>query len=262
MRATESPALATAVDMFGVEAGKGSGLEVMFSTDDQAAAVRAKESSADEIALVSLCTRAGRTFASRVFNAQGETPFATHSLAGVAACLVSEGRLDPGAVGRITEAGCQWLWTDGRQVRVPFDGPALYEEIDIPQQGKGIVAGVGRAFTFVQVDQDPRTLPAPELTDLTDLTLFHWDRERGEVLARVFAPGFGIPEDAGCLPVAAALGVVAITLDPEKRGHPVTVRQVTKNGTESVFICVSAVDDGTANVNVIGRVWVAGEEQA
>ncbi|RLK58181.1 putative PhzF superfamily epimerase YddE/YHI9 [Actinokineospora cianjurensis] len=262
MRVTDTRV--TTVDMFGAEPGRGSALDILFPGDPDEAAQHARESRADETVLVNLCDRAERTFASQVFTASGETPFATHSLAGTAAHLVSAGRLAPGSVGRISDAGCQWLWTDGREVRVPFDGPALHEEITgevfEPYGGTAIAAGVGRAFTFVQVERDPRDSPAPDLdlmwaNKLTDLTLFRWDRERGEVLARVFAPGFGIPEDAGCLPVAAALGVLAVALDAEQQGAPVMVRQVTERGTESVFTCVSVVDDGTATVNVIGRVW-------
>jgi trans-2,3-dihydro-3-hydroxyanthranilate isomerase len=259
----------TTVDMFGVSPGRGSALDVLIPDgpcDQDAvdeAAAHARQNDADESALVSECFEG--TFASRIFNVGGETPFGTHSLAGVAACLVSEGRLAPGEVGRTAEAGSQRLWTDGCEVRVPFDGPVVHQEIPHdpelfePYEGVPFAGGVGRAFTFVQVEDDPRTLPAPNLDrmwelELTDLTIFRWDPQRREILARVFAPGFGIPEDSGCLPAAAALGLAALRLDPGSQA-PVTVRQVTRRGTESVFTCTGSIRDGSASVLVTGRVW-------
>lgn len=263
----------TTVDMFGASPGRGSALDVLIPDrpcDEgvvEEAAAHARQNNTDESALVSECSRAERIFASRIFNAGRETPFGTHSLAGVAACLVSDGHLAPGEVGRTAEAGCQWLWTDGREVRVPFDGPVVYQEIPRdpelfgPYAGAPHAGGVGRAFTLVRVDEDPRALPAPDLDrmrelELTDLTVFRWDPERRQVLARVFAPGFGIPEDSGCLPVAAALGVAALRLAPDLQDAPVTVRQVTERGTESVLTCAGSIRDGAASVRVTGRVWV------
>ncbi|QFU90204.1 phenazine biosynthesis protein PhzF [Amycolatopsis sp. YIM 10] len=262
----------TTVDMFGAAPGRGSTLDVLVPDgpcDDTAlaaAAAHAKRRDADENALVSDVSRAQRTFGSRIFNTDGETPFATHSLAGVAACLVREHTLPTGEVGRAAEAGCQWLWTDGRTVRVPFDGPAVHQELPHDPEvfgsyeGIGHAGGVGRAFNFFRVSEDPRTLPAPDLDrmrelGITDFTLFRWDPDKHEVLARVFAPGFGLPEDAGCLPAAAALGATGLRYtdgDPA----PVTVRQVTRRGNESVFHCTGEIRDGQASVCVTSQVWV------
>ncbi|MFI9407167.1 phenazine biosynthesis protein PhzF [Nocardia sp. NPDC052316] len=269
---------ATTVDMFGAEAGRGSTLDVLIpagpSEDDvvAAAAAHARQSNSTETALIGECSRAQRTFGSRIFNAEGETPFGTHSLAGAAACLVRAGHLEPGEVGRTAEVGCQWLWTDGSEVRVPFDGPVVREEIPHDPSlfgwsvGTPHAGGVGRAFNFVRVTEDPRALPVPDLermreVGLTDLTAFRWDPERHEVLARVFAPGFGIPEDAGCLPAAAALGLTALGLAAD--AAPVTVRQVTGDGSESVFGCTGSINGATANVRITGQVWVpASDEKA
>nr|ABW71846.1 hypothetical protein [Streptomyces refuineus subsp. thermotolerans] len=264
----------TTVDMFGAAPGRGSALDVLVPDGPcgeaaaEEAAAHARRSAADESVLVVECRRAQRTFASRVFNAGGETPFATHSLAGAAACLVGAGHLPPGEVGRTAESGSQWLWTDGHEVRVPFDGPVVHRGIPHdpalfgPYAGTPYAGGVGRAFNLLRVAEDPRTLPAPDpgrMRELgfTDLTVFRWDPDRGEVLARVFAPGFGIPEDAGCLPAAAALGVAALRLAADDRTS-VTVRQVTVRGTESVFRCTGSARGGSANVTITGRVWTGG----
>ncbi|AFU02196.1 phenazine biosynthesis protein PhzF [Nocardia brasiliensis] len=262
----------TTVDMFGAAPGRGSALDVLVRTDAsaedaaRAAAAFARRSDACETVLVDECSRTRKTFASRTFNAAGETPFATHSLAGVAACLVGTGRLAPGEVGWTAAAGTQWLWTDGSEVRVPFEGPAVRQEPahDAAEfgwaTGESHAGGVGRAFNFVRVSADPRGLPVPDLDrmrelEVTDLTAFRWDPARREVLACVFAPGFGIPEDAGCLPAAAALGVAALQLDAPD-STPLTIRQVTRHGTESVFGCVGSLRDGTARVRITGQVWV------
>ncbi|MCE7000415.1 PhzF family phenazine biosynthesis protein [Saccharothrix sp. S26] len=259
------------VDMFGVRPGRGSALDVLLAepeVDANAAAAHARGSAADETVLVTGHDRAGRTFGTRVFNSGGETPFATHSLAGAAACLVRRGLLEPGDVERDSDTGRQRLWTDGHEVRVPLAGPAVFERVGrlpggLASLGAAVTAGVGRGFTLVRVADDPLAPPVPDLArlDRTDLTLFAWDAGRAEVRARVFAPGFGIPEDAGCLPVAAALALAAATLDPAAREAPIVVRQVTGRGTESVFTCTAAVRGDAARVRVDGRVWMATDDE-
>jgi predicted PhzF superfamily epimerase YddE/YHI9 len=270
----------TSVDMFGTSPGRGSALDVLLPDLDrpwdeevvEEAAAHARCSHADESALVSRCSRGQRTFASRTLNADGETPFGTHSLAGVAACLAEGSHLAPGEVGRTSADGCQWLWTDGRRVRVPFDGPLVHEEVPLDTalsraygSPRARAVGVGRGFTLVRVDEDPRVLAAPDLDRMrelgtTDLTVFRWDSARQQVLARVFAPGFGIAEDAGCLPVAAALGIAVLRMEPARQGRPVTVTQVTTRGTESVFTCEGTVRDGSARLAITGRVWVGNQD--
>ncbi|MGI5350349.1 hypothetical protein ACQEU8_19530 [Streptomyces sp. CA-250714] len=264
----------TRVDMFGTAPGRGAALDVLVPegpcADDAVAQAAAHARTTDdtvESALVSECSRQQRTFASRIFNTGGETPFGTHSLAGVAALLVSRGHLDPGEVGRKTDAGCQWLRTDGHEVEVPFSGPVVDHEIPADPalfgsyDGTPRASGVGRAFTILRVSEDPRALPPPDakrMADLglTDLTLFRWDPDSREVLARVFAPGFGLPEDPGCLPAASALGLTALG----DREAAVTVRQVTRDGSESVLRCTGSVRDGAAQVRVTARVWADGDQ--
>lgn len=261
----------TAVDMFGVAPGRGSALDVLVAHDGnaddlaRAAAGHASRSTAVETALVPAFSAVGRTFTSRVFNACGETPFGTHSLAGTAAALVHGGHLPAGGLTRLDGATGQPLWTDGYEVRVPFTGPVADGIPDInptllaPYGGTARACGVGRAFTFVRVEDDPLCLPAPSPERMraggfTDLTLFHLDAQRRRVRARVFAPGFGIAEDAGCLPVAASLAVVfllEIGVSPE----PVEIQQVTSSAAESIFTCTADARDGSADVVVTGRVW-------
>ncbi|MFC4494590.1 hypothetical protein ACFPA8_10645 [Streptomyces ovatisporus] len=267
----------TSVAMFGTAPGHGSALDVLLPDgpcDDQAlahAAAHARTTDTTvESALVSDISEAEQTFESRIFNTGGETPFATHSLAGVAAFLVSRGHLRAGEVGRRTEEGCQWLWTDGRAVEVPFTGPVVDHGIPAdpalfgPYDGTPRVSGVGRGFTFLHVTDDPRALPAPDTVrmaelGMTDLTLFRWDPEEREVLARVFAPGFGLPQDPGCLPAAAALGLMSLFLTGDG-STPVTVRQVIPHGTESVLRCTGSVRGGAAQVQVTSQVWVDEED--
>lgn len=264
------------VDMFGTSPGRGSLLDVLLPDADRSweeellaqAAAHARVGDADESALVSECSREERTFASRMFNAAGETRFGTHSLAGVAACLAKRGWLAPGEVARISQDGSQPLWTDGREVRVPFDGAVVCEEISLdpalsgPYGGQRAHAvGVGRGFTLMRVDEDPRDLPAPDAgrmreVGLSDLTIFRPDASGTTIMGRVFAPGFGIPEDAGCLPVAAALGIAALQRLPARGAERVTVTQVTTRGTESVFTCEGSARGGAARLAVTGTVWV------
>ncbi len=271
----------TTVDMFGTSPGRGSALDVLLpdvdidrSWDEAAveellddAAAHARRSHADETALVSRCSREERTFGSRIFNSDGETPFGTHSLAGVAACLAESGHVARGEIARTSDAGSQVLWTDGPRVRVPFDGSVVHDEIALDSAtsqayggARAHAVGVGRGFTLVRVHEDPRGLLSPDLDRMresgtTDLTVYRWDPDRRQVLARVFAPGFGIPEDAGCLPVAAALGTAVLRMAPASQA-PVTVTQVTARDTESVFTCEGTVSDDSARLTVTGRVWI------
>lgn len=272
----------TTVDMFGTEPGRGSALDVLLPDVDRPwdedlvaeAAAHARHSDADESALVSRCSRVERTFATRIMNAEGETPFATHSVAGVAACLTKAGHLTPGDVARTSAGGCQWLWTDGTRVRVPFDGAVVHEETPLDATlrraygcRRAHSVGAGRGFTLAHVEEDPRVLPPPDVRrmrelGMTDLTVFRWDPARRQVLARVFAPGFGIAEDAGCLPVAAALGIAAQRMEAGHGvGGPVTVTQVTERGTESVFTCEGEARGDSARLTVAGAVWV-GDDHA
>jgi trans-2,3-dihydro-3-hydroxyanthranilate isomerase len=260
----------TTVDMFGTAPGRGSALDVLVPTgraeageaDAAAAEKHAGRGAVDEVVLVSAFSAELGTFGTRVFNARGETPFATHSLAGAAAVLVRSGRLPAGEVTRTAGEAAQPMWTDGEQVRVPFRAPVVHEPVagDVlaPYRGSASSCGPGRGFTLVRVDDDPLALPPPDAErmragGLTDLTLFHWEPRERRVTARVFAPGFAIPEDAGCLPVAAALGLATALLDPGA-GRPVEVRQLTGRGTESAFTCTGTVRDGLADLLVAGRV--------
>lgn len=261
-------------DMFGVIPGRGSPLDVLVPTaaapsDPDRAAAHAGAGSpaaADETVLVTAVCRRSRSFTPRVFGSAGETPHVAHSMAGAAAALVTAGLLDPGSVTVDGPSGACTLWTDGRAVRVPFRGPAVHEPApDAAAHGHPGAhrVGVGRGFLCADVDDDPLRLRAPDpaLMDRlghTDLTLVHRPRA-GELRARVFAPGFGMPEDAGCLPVAAALTVAAGTAAScPASPAPVTVRQVARRGTESVLTGTGTVRDGIADLLVTGAVTVTG----
>ncbi|GAA2923062.1 hypothetical protein GCM10020221_18960 [Streptomyces thioluteus] len=187
----------------------------------------------------------------------------------MAALLVSRGYLDPGEVGRTAGAGYQWLRTDGHVVEVPFSGPVVDHEIPADPAVFGSYGGIPRVSGISRGSPSSgsptilglcplRTPRAMAELGLTDLTLFRWDPEHREILARVFAPGFGLPEDPGCLPAAAALGLVPLGLG-DGSNAPVTIRQVTRRGTESVLRSTGSVRSGTAEVRVTARVWVGGD---
>ena len=264
----------TRVHMFGPPS-QGSPLDVVLPDPDRSpsepdVAAHARSTDADETVLVTSC--AGRAFGTRIFNAHGETSFGTHSLAGVAASLVRAGLLPPGEVKRTSAAGEQRLWTDGFQVQVPFEGPVFDQQVDLdpallgPYGSRASSVGVGRGFTVLQLDrdQDPLALPAPDFgrmneLGITDLTLFGWNPELNRIRARVFAPGFGISEDAGCLPAAAALGVAALRSALVPNHTPVRITQVSARGTTSDFDCTGAIDGGRVSLEITGWVWVRGE---
>ena len=270
------------VDMFGTSPGRGSALDVLLpdvdtdrSWDEEAveellddAAAHARRSHADETALVSRCSREERTFGSRIFNSDGETPFGTHSLAGVAACLAESGHVARGEIARTSDAGSQ------RALDRRASGPRAVRRVASSTTRSRSTARrakptAGREpMPSAWVADSPscgcRRTPVASLHPIsdrmresgtTDLTVYRWDPDRRQVLARVFAPGFGIPEDAGCLPVAAALGTAVLRMAPASQA-PVTVTQVTARDTESVFTCEGTVRDDSARLTVTGRVWI------
>lgn len=270
----------TTVDMFGDVPGRGSQLDVIIPEGPCDGAVvreiaaRARIAVADESALVTWRSRERRAFSSRIFASDGETSLGTHSVAGVAACLVGRGLLPVGDVERIAPDGRARVRTDGRVVSIRFEGSLVHGTLPHVPRDLGVSSGperagerellvgcgVGRSLTLWRVDQDPRSLPPPDAgrmrdLGLTDLTAFRWDEASREVVARVFAPGFGIPEDRGCLPAAASLGAAALRLT-SGGAEPLTIRQVTARGTESVFLCEGSVRDGVARLRITSRVWV------
>lgn len=261
------------MNMFGAEGRTGSELDVLIPdgpndpVDVRAVARHALVSSADETVLITGVSSTGRSFGYRVFGARGETPFTTHSLAGAAAAVVASGGITSGNFTALTAAGRQAVWSDGTNIRVEIKGPFVSKPAEVPKQvraARGVwtrLAGSGQGLLLHYVEDDPRTLPVPDLTamgslGLTNLTYVRLARGREHTQARVFAPGFGIPQDAGCLPAAAAIAAEALSDDSAPK--TVLVRQLSNRDTVSEFKCETSAADGHHALTVASRVLTTG----
>lgn len=266
-------------DMFGVDAGSGSPLLVFVPDEDEERLAKAlsrddlscwatawlRKSGADEVVLVTDVEPKERSCRPMVFGARGVTPFITHSMAGVAAALVKIGILDAGSVTLHGPDSSPQVWTDGSRIEARLAGPVIDDiASDVREFNRDARArrvGIGRGFLVVDVNDHPLQCPAPDIDSmecagLTDLTYLRWAAGESTLQARVFAPGFGIPEDAGCLPVAGALAVSTLTRAPLL--GCVEITQVSGRGSCSHLTAVGNVRGGHADFVLSGRVH-AGE---
>ncbi|WP_052947175.1 PhzF family phenazine biosynthesis protein [Dermacoccus sp. PE3] len=262
-------------DMFGADAGSGSPLLVLIPDEDEErhgkslspddlsywATAWLRKSGADEVVLVTDVEARERSCRPMVFGARGVTPFITHSMAGVATALVSTGALEAGSVTLHGPDSSPQVWTDGSRIEARLVGPVIDDVAsdihEFRRDARAWRVGIGRGFLVVDVDDHPLQCPAPDVDSmeragLTDLTYLRWAAGESKLQARVFAPGFGMPEDAGCLPVAGALSVSAFMRAP--RLERVEITQVSGRGSCSHLTAVGTVRDGHADVVLSGRV--------
>ncbi|MEU3602315.1 PhzF family phenazine biosynthesis protein [Streptomyces sp. NPDC006798] len=183
---------------------------------------------------------AGEDYRVRVFQPTGETPFGSHSAIGTAATLVRLGIVPAGPVAQGCGPARQTLTADATGAvllgRDPLPGTGLdpgpllaaagLTRADAAADTTGdapTATGFGAPFPLLPVRgsalararPDPARMAAEGLKALclvaadpapaTGHTTNGADRPTA-VRARLFAPGFGIPDDPACAPVALALG--------------------------------------------------------
>lgn len=255
------------VDMFAEHPSTGSRLGVV--PDAAGLSTEQMRDVADEIPAVETTfvlppTDPGSTYRVRVFGSAGETPYGAHSAVGTAATLVRLGRIPAGpAVQECGEAVQRVIATEGNGTLVA-DGPPLLTELDpAPLLAATVLtsadlegadaawsAGFGAGFAFVHVRNVGRAKPDHErlrADNVPAVCLFTWDASASIARARVFAPGFGIPEDPACAPIAAALGGLLVgtgrlpSVDGRHRYH---VRQGAEVGRPALLDCAVTVRDG------------------
>ncbi|GAA2682876.1 MULTISPECIES: PhzF family phenazine biosynthesis protein [Actinosynnema] len=243
-------------------------------SDEEMAAV-AREIGASETAFVLPATTPGVTHRVRVFTPGGESPFGGHSAVGTAAALVRLGRLAAGQL--VQQCGERrqpveadpdgaTLTATGPLEVVPFDpvGPAEAcglrpEDVD----GTAATAGFGPAFHLLPVRPQALARAAlrpehPVWRGQPDVLLFAWDAATRTARARMFAPGYGMPEDPACASAALALGpwLVRAGLLPATTGsHPYRLRQGVELRRPAILAChVDVVDSRVTGASVSGAV--------
>ncbi|MFD4574435.1 PhzF family phenazine biosynthesis protein [Streptomyces sp. NPDC058417] len=245
-----------------------------LSTADMLAVAR--ETALTETAFVVPPTLPGSTYGVRVMTPDGESPYGGHSAVGTASALVRAGRLAAGEA--VQECG-------GRQLAVTAGAagstlsvagePLLRPEwdpapllaacglTDADLAGTPRLTGFGPAFHVLPVaagalDRAAADLADPVWADCADAVLVAWDTASRTARVRVFAPGYGMPEDPAC--ASAALGLGAWLAEekalPGTDGrHAYQVRQGEGLGRPATLSCTVDLTGGrAAAATVHGRV--------
>jgi trans-2,3-dihydro-3-hydroxyanthranilate isomerase len=201
----------------------------------------------------------------RVFSPIAETPFGGHSSVGTAATLVRLGLIPAGPVTQECGQALQPLVANATHATM-VGRTAVVEKsldttilLDITGQSTADLAdmrpsavGFGAPFAFLPVR--PAALAGlcvnhGKLADagLPALCVFCWQPASRTAMARVFAPGFGIPEDPACAPIGMALGawlVGAGLLATANGSHDYTIHQGAETGRPAILTGTVTVHDG------------------
>ncbi|MEU5694069.1 PhzF family phenazine biosynthesis protein [Actinosynnema sp. NPDC020468] len=254
------------VDMFADRPLTGCALGVVPDasglSDEDLAAVAA-ELNTSETAFVLPATAPGATHRVRVFTPTGESPFGGHSAIGTAATLVRLGVLPAGRV--VQECGPKLqpvdATADGGTLSATnpldseeFDPTGLARACGLPADlPSATAAGFGPAFHFLPVCPDALAdarlhADDPVWADRTDLFAFTWDPDTRTARARMFAPGYRMPEDPACASAGLGLGVwlVSAGLLTDDGTHRFTVHQGVELGRPSTLDCTVTVEGGRA----------------
>ncbi|MGD9484184.1 PhzF family phenazine biosynthesis isomerase [Streptomyces sp. TRM70308] len=262
------------VGIFGTGPGGGSPLAVVHDAeglDPADMAWIAARLRADEAAFVLPPTAPEATHRVRVFTRRGESPFGGHSAVGTAVALVRSGRLPAGRVVQQCGERLLTLRADAERATVTATGPQPADALDPGplldavgltgddlDGGPVAAAGFGPRFHLLPVRRgavaaarpDPAAL---ERADLPDVFVFHWDAAASAATARLFAPGYAIPEDPGCASVGLALGAWLDARGLPGGGLAFRIEQGAELGRPAVLECTAGSGDGPLTATVGGR---------
>ncbi|MGY1456696.1 PhzF family phenazine biosynthesis protein [Streptomyces sp. SS8] len=262
------------VGVFGAGPGGGSPLAVVhdaegLGTEDMrriAAWFRA-----DETVFVLPPTAPEATHRVRVFTRRGESPFGGHSAVGTAVALVRSGRLPSGRVVQQCGDKLLELSADGERAVITAAAPLPVRVLDAAPllgavgltaddlgDGPVLAAGFGPRFHLLPVRREAvaAVRPDPEAMrrqELPDVFVFHWDAAARTAGARLFAPGYAIPEDPACASVGLALGVWLQAREPGDGRLAFRIEQGSELGRPAVLECTVDAGNGPLTATVGGR---------
>lgn len=274
------------VNMFADRPFAGSPLTVVPDADGltptEMAAI-ARETGSDETTFVLPASQPGASYRVRVFNPGGESPYGGHSSLGTATTMVRIGAVAAGRV--IQECGPVLVPIDATAeegtigstastVAAELDPTALLEACGLPRNAltdaPPMTAGLGAAFTFIPVHDSALSQAEPRFKDIEaagfkDVFLFSWNAEERYAHARMFAPGYGIPEDPACASAGFGLGVWLVRAGflPDHDGtYGYDIHQGVEMNRPSTVRCTVSVQNGRiVSATVAGGVIaVAGGE--
>ncbi|RAY12602.1 phenazine biosynthesis protein PhzF [Actinomadura craniellae] len=268
----------TIVNMFAERACAGSALGVVTDArglSDERMRQVATALDTDETAFVLPPAAPGATHRVRIFTPGGESPFGGHSCIGTAVTLVRDGLLPAGDVVQECGPGLHRLSADRTRATMSAAGPRPGGEID-PEPlleatglaradlaGTARAAGFGPLFHYLPVRDEAVRAARPDLgrmarLDLPDVFVFGWDAARRTAHGRLFAPGYGIPEDPACAGVALGLGLWLVAegaLPADAGTHGYGIDQGAEMGRPARLDCALTIGgDGSVTASVTGRV--------
>ncbi|MEU0796247.1 PhzF family phenazine biosynthesis protein [Amycolatopsis sp. NPDC005961] len=270
------------VNMFADHVYAGSALGVVPRAGDLDPAgmqALAREINHTETAFVLPPTGTGADYRVRVFTPKAESPFGGHSSVGTAVTLARLGLVPAGRV--VQECGPKLLPLDvtaeaGKITAndplesVPLDPGLLLGAVGLPAPAadgaRPAACGFGPAFHFLPVRADAVAAAVPDFArmaaaDLADVLVFGWDPATRTAHGRLFAPGYGMPEDPACSSAALGLGVWLVEAGwlGGDGSHDFTLRQGREQGRPSTLYCSVRVADGRpVSASVSGAVLPAG----
>ncbi|MET7432949.1 MULTISPECIES: PhzF family phenazine biosynthesis protein [Streptomyces] len=258
------------VDMFTGTPFEGCALGVVpdaTALDDDGMRAVAREIGLTETAFVLPPESPDATHRVRVFTPERESPYGGHSAIGTATTLVRLGRLRAGELvqecgGRLmtVRASAQRATLGVRGEPVPpgaWDPVPLLEACGLTEDdlvAEPRVTGFGPAFHVLPVGPEAVARAAhdpahPVWSTCPDAVVVAYDRREHLADVRVFAPGYGMPEDPACASAALALGawLTGAGLVPATDGTRVyRVRQGHGLGRPARLDCAVTVRDGRA----------------
>ncbi|MBY8885462.1 PhzF family phenazine biosynthesis protein [Streptomyces sp. PTM05] len=270
------------VSMFADGPGSGGLLgvapEASDLTDDRMQAL-ARETGTLETVFVLPPTDPSADYRVRVFTPQAESPFGGHPSLGTAVTLARLGVIPSGPVVQQCGERLLSLTVDEHHGTIAARGPLETSDVDpapllagaglarsaLADGGSGSAgrAGFGPHFHFLPVHPEAlgEAAPHPDVllgAGFKDVFLLHWDPEQLRADARMFAPGYGIPEDPACSSAALALGLWLLhngLLPAEPATHRFQVRQGVGTDRQALLTCtLTTYDDGDPTATVSGEV--------
>jgi trans-2,3-dihydro-3-hydroxyanthranilate isomerase len=271
------------VNMFGAGGPTGSDVAVVPDATRLSAgemASIAAQVGTDETAFV-VGVYGDDAYSVRIFRPDGESPFGGHAAPGTAVALLRHGALPAGRV--VQHCGPRAVQVDLRpdeQAVLVVEAPGECRDGELDEllavsglaegdaaTGRARLAGFGIPFHYLPVVPGAVSRSRVDLAGMArrglgELMVFSWDTARRVADARLFAPGYGMPEDRACGPAALGLGVwlVDAGLLPATDGrHGYVVRQGPPTGGRAVLRCSVTVAAGRATGGTArGRVVVTG----
>ncbi|HEX8346566.1 MAG TPA: PhzF family phenazine biosynthesis protein [Actinoplanes sp.] len=262
------------VGIFGTRAGGGSPLAVVHDADDldttemQWIAGRMR---VDETVFVLKPTVPEATYRVRVFTPRAESPYGGHSAVGTAVSMVRSGRVSAGEVVQQCGGKLLRLRADADRAVVTATGPQplqslpagpVLDTVGLTKEdldGEPVLAGFGPLFRLVPVRAEALAAARPDFAamdraGLPEVFLFAWDEARRIVTARLFAPGWAIPEDPACGSVALALGAWLGSRTPAGTARTFRIEQGREMQRPALLECTVAVgDDGALTATTGGE---------